>query len=40
VDWAKVTAALREVGYDGPLTYEGGGDPGDVLRRLLMILGA
>jgi L-ribulose-5-phosphate 3-epimerase len=38
VDWPRVTAALREVGYDGPLTYEGGGDPADVLRRLLSIL--
>jgi L-ribulose-5-phosphate 3-epimerase len=38
VNWPKVTAALREVGYDGPLTYEGGGDPTDILRRLLKIL--
>jgi sugar phosphate isomerase/epimerase len=38
VDWPKVTAALREVGYGGPLTYEGGGDPADILRRLLKIL--
>jgi hexulose-6-phosphate isomerase len=38
VDWPKVTAALRDVGYDGPLTYEGGGDPSDILRRLTEIL--
>lgn len=39
VDWLKVAAALREVGYDGPLTYEGGGDLADIRRRLLKILG-
>jgi L-ribulose-5-phosphate 3-epimerase len=38
VDWAKVTAALREVGYAGPLTFEGGGDPVDICRRLQKIL--
>jgi L-ribulose-5-phosphate 3-epimerase len=38
VDWPKVTAALREVGYDGPLTFEGGGDLADIYQRLQKIL--
>jgi L-ribulose-5-phosphate 3-epimerase len=38
VDWPAVIAALREAGYDGPLTYEGLGDPHDIGRRLRNIL--
>lgn len=38
VDWPLVTAALNDVGYDGPLTYEGGGDPVEICRRLGNIL--
>ena len=38
VDWPAVTAALSKVGYDGPLTYEGGGDPAEICRRLQTIL--
>lgn len=38
VDWPKVTAALRAVGYAGPLTFEGGGDPADICERLRRIL--
>jgi L-ribulose-5-phosphate 3-epimerase len=38
VDWAKVTAMLRQVGYAGPLTFEGGGELEDIHRRLLSIL--
>ncbi len=34
VDWPAVLAALRRVGYDGPLTYEGPGEPPDILHRL------
>jgi len=38
VDWPAVVAALRAVRYDGPLTYEGAGDPRDIARRLRNIL--
>jgi len=38
VAWPKVTAALRRIGYAGPLTFEGGGELEDVHRRLLRIL--
>lgn len=38
VDWPAVLEALRDVDYDGPLTYEGGGDPSTVARRLGNIL--
>jgi L-ribulose-5-phosphate 3-epimerase len=38
VDWPQVVAALREVGYDGPLTYEGEGDPAEICRRLSNII--
>ncbi|MEW6250585.1 MAG: sugar phosphate isomerase/epimerase family protein [Planctomycetota bacterium] len=38
VDWAAVMQALAEVGYDGPLTYEGGADPAEMCRRLNNIL--
>ena len=34
VDWPGVLAALRQVGYAGPLTYEGCGDPTQVCRSL------
>ena len=38
VDWPAVIAALRAVGYDGPLTYEGEGEPADICRRIKNIL--
>jgi hexulose-6-phosphate isomerase len=38
VAWPRVTAALRQVGYAGPLTFEGGGELEDIHRRLLSIL--
>lgn len=38
VDWPQVTAALRRVGYAGPLTYEGPGEPKEVCRRLTNII--
>jgi hexulose-6-phosphate isomerase len=38
VDWPVVVTALRGVGYDGPLTYEGPGDPDDIRRRMQRIL--
>jgi L-ribulose-5-phosphate 3-epimerase len=40
VDWPAVIAALRRIGYDGPLTYEGPGDPDDIAKRLDRILAA
>jgi hexulose-6-phosphate isomerase len=39
VDWPAVVAALREVGYDGPVTYEGRADAADAVVRLRKILG-
>lgn len=38
VDWTAVMAALRNAGYDGPLTYEGSGDPADVIQRIERIM--
>lgn len=38
VDWPQVIAALRRVGYDGPLTYEGSGEPQEIHRRLSNII--
>jgi len=38
VDWPEVVGGLRDVGYDGPLTYEGAGDPNEIARRLRAIL--
>ena len=38
VVWPEVVAALRAVGYNGPLTYEGPGDPHDICRRLNAII--
>ncbi len=38
VDWPAVLAALRDAHYDGPLTYEGGGDLAIVAARLNNIL--
>lgn len=38
VDWPAVTAALRRVRYDGPVIYEGGGEPAEACRRLRNIL--
>jgi hexulose-6-phosphate isomerase len=39
VDWRAVMTALQTAGYDGPLTYEGPGDPRDIARRMRRILG-
>ena len=38
VNWPAVVQALAAGGYDGPLTYEGGGDPAEACRRLTAIL--
>lgn len=38
VDWTAVMRTLRNAGYDGPLTYEGGGDPADVIQRIERIM--
>jgi len=38
VDWPAVIAALRRVGYDGPLTYEGSEEPHHVCRLLRAII--
>lgn len=38
VNWPGVIDALRRVGYHGPLTFEGPGDPTDVQRRLSNII--
>jgi hexulose-6-phosphate isomerase len=38
VDWPAICAALREIGYDGPLTYEGGGEPAEIASRLQAII--
>jgi hexulose-6-phosphate isomerase len=38
VDWPAVMAALRFVGYDGPLTFEGRGELADISKRLDTIL--
>lgn len=40
VDWAAVAAALRHVGYAGPLTLEGPGDHAEMRRRIAAHLGA
>jgi L-ribulose-5-phosphate 3-epimerase len=40
VDWPAVIGALRTVRYDGPLTYEGQGDPAEIARQLRRILGS
>ena len=37
VDWPAVVAALCAVRYDGPLTYEGSGDPVDLALRVKRI---
>lgn len=37
-DWPAILAALRDVGYDGPLTVEGPGDPAELFRRIDTIL--
>jgi hexulose-6-phosphate isomerase len=38
VNWPRVVTALRQVGYDGPLTYEGAGEPEEMQRRLRNII--
>ena len=38
VDWPGVVAGLRSVGYAGPLTFEGEGEPAEICRRLRNIL--
>lgn len=37
VDWPAVREALAEIGYEGPVTYEGPGDPGAARERLARI---
>jgi L-ribulose-5-phosphate 3-epimerase len=37
-NWPAVVAALQVAGYDGPLTYEGPGDPAEIARRLRRVL--
>jgi L-ribulose-5-phosphate 3-epimerase len=37
-NWSAIMAALRRCGYDGPLTYEGGGDLADISKRIDRIL--
>ena len=39
VDWPAVIGALRSAGYDGPLTYEGGDDPAEMVRRIERMIG-
>ena len=39
VDWPAVVAALNEIGYAGPLTYEGPGEPAEIRRRMEQLLG-
>lgn len=38
VNWPAVVGELQAVGYDGPLTYEGAGEPAEVCRRLKNVL--
>lgn len=38
VDWPTVIRALRQIGYDGPLTFEGSGEPADISRRLTNVI--
>lgn len=33
-DWPAIMSALRQVAYDGPLTFEGPGDPAEMSRRV------
>jgi len=39
VDWPAVITALKDAGYEGPLIYEGPGDPADVSARMDRITG-
>jgi L-ribulose-5-phosphate 3-epimerase len=39
-NWPAIMAALRRHGYDGPLTYEGPGDPKDIARRIERVMTA
>ncbi len=38
VDWPAVIKALSDASYDGPMTYEGDGDLGDIRARLDQII--
>lgn len=38
VDWPAVMAVLKEVGYNGPLTFEGPGELEDISRRIDKII--
>lgn len=38
VDWPGVVGALRDVGYQGSMIYEGKGEPGELCRRLKNII--
>ena len=37
-DWPAIITAMKEVGYDGPLTCEGPGDPVEMSRRIDRIM--
>ncbi|MBI4582353.1 MAG: TIM barrel protein [Planctomycetes bacterium] len=37
-NWPAIVAALRQTGYDGPMTYEGRGELTDISRRMDQIL--
>jgi L-ribulose-5-phosphate 3-epimerase len=38
VDWPGVMGALREIGYDGPLVYEGAGEVAEIGRRMQRLI--
>lgn len=38
IDWKAIMTALRETGYNGPLTYEGRGDLRDIAARMDKVL--
>jgi L-ribulose-5-phosphate 3-epimerase len=40
VDWPAVMTALKNAEYEGPLVYEGPGDPKDISARMDRIIGA
>lgn len=37
-DWPAIMTALQQIGYAGPLTYEGPGDPADIATRIDRII--
>lgn len=40
VDWPAVMTELKDIGYTGPLTYEGPGDPADICARVARVMSA